>query len=284
MEFVKTKLPITAALKLSSVSIASVKPFALVHVPHYVLLRRNEKFVCVKRPLDFFTPQELDQLKGYSEFYVPKFVDSVLPFVDAAKRIKAILTWNSENNSSSNEDSVQGPLSYELSDAVTIILGPLWGPGAMLEPFLISVLVNELCDTLPGDLLLSVRDRSVDDLESALLCSAWTVFLALHLGYTDIPFLNKLRRESLEWMGTESSPLSLATKHEYSELMKLARRSFDSRLSEKELLAGEYFSRTDVSTRVSHKVSAKLERVKRDFIEKGNVIPTLVGTRGFVDV
>ena len=74
--------------------IESVKPYALMIAPVYVYMRRNEKFISVKAPMDFFTAEELEKLKSVEMFFMPQFVDAVLPYRNLARRVKMILGWN----------------------------------------------------------------------------------------------------------------------------------------------------------------------------------------------
>jgi len=69
MDFRQRKLPKEAAINLRISPIASVKPYALMIAPVYVFMRVNEKFVSVKAPLDFFTPEELERLKSFESFF-----------------------------------------------------------------------------------------------------------------------------------------------------------------------------------------------------------------------
>jgi hypothetical protein len=59
MEFSRKKLGQEAIRELRVCSIASVQPYALMLSPVYAYLPQNAKFVAIKAPLDFFTPEEL---------------------------------------------------------------------------------------------------------------------------------------------------------------------------------------------------------------------------------
>jgi hypothetical protein len=196
MDFSKRKLPKEAAESMRICPIDTVKPYAMMLAPVYAYMKLNEKFVSVKAPLDFFTPGELDKLRTFEAFHLPAFVDTVLPFRSAARSVRALLSWSPELSVKGPRKDLVAlpPASYELSDAVLRIVGPLWSSQAKVEPFFVAAFVNELCELLPAESLTTARDRSFDLYENAVLGSSWAVFLALHLGYVDLAFLNRLHR------------------------------------------------------------------------------------------
>lgn len=193
MDFSQKKLSIEAAAELRKCSIRTVSPFAPMLAPVYVFMKRNEKFVSVKAPLDFFTPVELEKLHPLEMFFLPSSVDASLPIRDSARGIRRLLEWKVP------EGLVNAPLlppaPYEISDAILRVLARIWGPKMKVRPFQIAVFGNELCDLLPGDLLMRTREKSVDLYESALIQSGWAVFLALHVGHCDLRFLGLLRQQ-----------------------------------------------------------------------------------------
>ena len=65
MDFSNRKLPVSAAPNMRSVPIGELKPYSLMLAPVYVFLKRNERFVAVKAPMDFFTPEEIERLRPY---------------------------------------------------------------------------------------------------------------------------------------------------------------------------------------------------------------------------
>src|SRR3990167_7937356 len=93
MQFTQRKLPPEAVYTLRVSPIDSVEPYALTLAPMNVFLKRNEKFVSVKAPLDFFVPEELEKLRPLGNFFIPDFVDKVVPFRKAARSVAALLKW-----------------------------------------------------------------------------------------------------------------------------------------------------------------------------------------------
>jgi hypothetical protein len=273
MDFTRRKLPKEAATQLRKNPIASVKPYALMLAPVYVFMRINEKFVSVKAPLDFFTPQEIDRLKSFESFFLPEFVDIALPFREVARSVRGLITWAPQIK---GEDQLP-PAPYEISDSVLRLIGPLWGPGAVIEPFFAAVFVNELCDLLPEDRLREARDRNVATFELAVLRSSWAVFLALHLGYCDFEFLNALRLRVFDTTSAGATLPSVGRGSEVDELLEIVGQS----LTESALapVRGDIFSAT--ATRASQKMVSRLERIRAKLIRADEPAATIYGAAGF---
>ncbi|MCM0606961.1 MAG: hypothetical protein KA715_12800 [Xanthomonadaceae bacterium] len=147
---------------------------------------KNKRFVSVKSPMDFFTPEELKKIEVMTNFYVPDFVEHVVPYRSTGRSIRSLLTYQVGENE-------LGPTPFELSDSILRLVAPLWRSGWKVDPFFVSVLVNELFEPLPEAVLNQARDENVDQFERSLYQSSITVFLALHLGYTDLKELGKIR-------------------------------------------------------------------------------------------
>jgi hypothetical protein len=273
MDFTRKKLPKEAALNLRICPIASVKPYALMLGPVYVFMRLNEKFVSVKGPLDFFTPEELERLKTFESFHLPEFVDQALPFRQVARHARSIVGWTPTED---GEEQLP-PAPYELSDAVLRMLGPLWGPDAVIEPFFAAVFANELCDLLPDAVLVSAREQSVQAFERAVLRSGWAVFIALHLGYCELPFLNRLRRRVFE--GSDLAPPSTGVASEIDELVAVVFDSMGADL--RSPVRGSVFE--EQGSRAGLKMAGRLKRVLT-MIDATEPASTIFGERGFVDV
>ncbi|MCM2277116.1 MAG: hypothetical protein NDJ89_03495 [Oligoflexia bacterium] len=274
MDFSRRKLPKEAAETLRLCPISTVKAFTPMLAPAYVFMPRNEKFVSVKSPLDFFTPEELERLKSFESFYFPEFLNAVMPFRSAARGVLTLLTWRPDES----DPAVLPPASYELADAALRLIGPLWGKDTQIEPFFLAVFVNELCELLPSELLSEVREQSVEGYENALLLSSWTVFLALHLGYCDLAFLNALRLRVFRSSASgEDEPGAFAP---LDEVIGLARATFslENRLSP--FRADVFVGRRD---RASLKMVSRLRRVIGSLLRPDAPVATIFGPGGFVD-
>jgi len=286
MEFTKKKLPKELLPKLYRLRIETVQPFALMLAPVYVFLESNEKLVSVKAPLDFFTGAELEHLKPYTYFYVSDFVTSVLPYREAGQSVRKLLSWKPEAPVSQDENQypevILAPSPFEISDIVLSIIGPLWWryasdkPG--IEPFLEAVFANELCDLIPGERLLRAREENVENFDKALLRSGWVVFLALHLGYCNLEFLNELRMRVFE-ENIEGEP-ELSDRNEVDELIAFGYSTLKN--IHLKLIRGDFFKKKP--GRVAQKLSDRLERVRQEFLSRGSKRPTIYGERGFIDV
>ncbi len=275
MDFSRKKLPKEAAMDLRICPIHTIKPYSIMLAPVYVFMKRNEKFVSVKAPLDFFSPEELDRLKPFESFFVPPFVDEVMPFRSAACVVKSLLRW--EPQSKSKDQATLPPAPYELSDAVLRAVGPLWGKGAVIEPFFAAVFGYEICDTIDGERMRLAREKDVNAYENGILRSGLAVFLALHLGYCDLSFLTSLRARVFE--ATVAGGDYLRT-GEVEELLDLVWRTMtDVKVT---LIHEELFANS--ALRSAQKLSSRLSRVKQAMIREDAPVPTVFGLKGFVDV
>jgi hypothetical protein len=251
----------------------SVQPYALMLAPVYVFMRQNEKFVAVKGPLDFFTPEELDRYQVFGMFYIPEFVELALPFRQAGRRVRTLVGWQPQRAG----EALLPPAPYEISDAVLRMIGPLWGAGLEIEPFFAAVFVNELCDLLSAEVLFAAREKGVQVFEQAVLRSSWAVFLALHLGYCDLAFLNAIRlRIFAEELGQKNPPANGRT-GDVQELVEIVGLS----LSEDALkrVRGESFALHE--SRTARKMSGRLERVRAQLVSEEDLSPTIFGPGGF---
>lgn len=268
MEFSHRKLPKEWVDRLYRISVSSVEPFAITQAPVYVYLKGNEKFVAVKGPLDFFTPQDLEKYRAQEYFYLPEFIQTIQPLKMAAQKVKELL------------NTTQVP--YELSNEVLQVIGPLWwnypGEGTGVEPFLVTIFVEDLCEKIPQDLILRARERSVEHFERAIYRSSWAVFLALHLGYCDLGFINRLRLRVYEETAMEK--ISTVARNEVDELIQLVHLSLQS--TQTRLVQGDFFRRR--IERVSQKFTSRFERIRKSLMSRGNHPPSIAGEGGFIDV
>jgi hypothetical protein len=276
MDFRPRKLPKEAAINLRISPITSVKPYALMIAPVYVFMRINEKFVSVKGPLDFFTPEELERLKSFESFFLPEFVDAALPFRQVARDVKRLVGWEPKIDG----EAALPPAPYEVSDAVLRMLGPLWGAGLVIEPFFAAVFANELCDLLPVEKLRVARDEDVVRYERAVLRSGWAVFLALHLGYCDLPFLNQLQQRVFDASFTGVGIPAVGRAADVDELLEIAWASMGADATV--AVRGEVFA--SHPGRSAQKIARRLTRIQDEaMILETQPVPSIRGEKGFVD-
>jgi hypothetical protein len=253
MEFSQRKLPKEAAPNLRICPIQSVRAFALMLAPVYVYMEKNEKFVAVKAPLDFFTPEELERLKPFQKFFLPEFVDHALPYREAGRSVRALLLW--ERDGGNLKEATLAPAPYEVSDATFRIIASLWGEGTRVEPFFIATFVNELCDVLDGALLKAARDLDVKRYEEAVFLSSWSVFLSLHLGRCSLEYLNCLRLAIFRATVSGETPV---WREDEVELIELARASLEAGAYRS--TTGDFFDSRE--ERLAQRLSSRMRRVK----------------------
>ena len=269
MDFTRKKLSLTEAPQLRVCPIESVAPYALMLAPVYVYLKRNEKYVAVKAPLDFFTPAELERLKSFEAFFLPASVDLTLAFRDAGRKLRVILSWEPPADETG---VVLPPAPFEISDAVLRTVGPLWSGTGAIEPFFVSVLVNELCDPIDPQELELAREQSVAQFELGLMRSAWAVFLLLHLGCNDRTYLSQVREQIF------SGDPKLGG-DELEQLIALTQELIPdgaSRPISKDVFASH-------SQRIARKIAGRIERVTEQLLDNKFVQPSIRGKEGFLD-
>ena len=283
MDFTNRKLPRNAASELRRLSLGDLQPFAFMFSPVYVFLKRNEKFIGIKAPLDFFVESEIEKVQPYGTLYVTPFIDQVAPFREAGRRVKKILTPREAANSRDDQGYPEvklPPPPWEVSDTVLSVIGPLWGKDVRIEPFFVTAFIQDLCGSLPHDLLLASRDQDVLRHEKAIFRSSWAVFLALHLGLCDLPWLTRLRaRVFAETSGQIWSGKSDRDGSDITELLRLAQSAlFDDEGLQP--LSGESFQFED--QRVCLKIQSRLERVKKEFAPRSAYRGSVRGKKGFL--
>ncbi|MBC7690823.1 MAG: hypothetical protein H7222_03575 [Methylotenera sp.] len=258
-----------------------VKAYVLMPVPVYMFMKHNQKFVAVKEPLDFFVPEELEKLRPVESLFFSDFLDVIEPFEQSARRIRMLLATPPAANPH-NEVKLT-PAAFEISDAVLQVLGSLWAStpasaeAAFIETFFPAIFANQLCENLKPELLLRAREKSVLDFELALLRSSWAVFLALHLGYCDLEFLNVLRIELFERSLSEvqgGEGFSI----EIDELTALVFASIQG--SEVRNLSSRWFE--DRDGRVARKISSRLKRVQNELLNRSLTQASVFGEKGIL--
>jgi hypothetical protein len=254
--------------------------------PIYVYLPKNGKFVAVKTPLQYFTPQDIQKLKAYESFYLPGFIDQLAPFQKAGEAVRALLEMVQRNPIQTNQGrdvvTIQMP-QHELDDAVLRVLGPLWSGGARIEPFFLCFLANEVCLPFPGDVLTSAFESSAELFELALLRASLGVFLALHIGYSNPASLTAIRGMMFsDTMNGKSASDSVKESSLLQTLVwKLLTDASTKEISLDSIQAALNLDQT--GGKVSRKLLSRLDRVVSDFIEPGSVVGSLFGEKGICD-
>jgi hypothetical protein len=234
-------------------------------------MKLNQKFVTIKGPFDFFTPQELEKLKPFENLYFTEFIDFALPFQTAAQSVRFLLDWDA---------SQLPPTPYEVSDAVIRILGKVWWKDSMgypvIEPYFINIFVNDLCDEIPSDVLCQARDNDMNVYEQGIMHSSLAVFLALHFGQNELSYLNKIRKEVFSQTCAQTE-INLVDTH-LKTILKAAIEQVAS--NNGKLIQTELFK--EKTSRTQAKFTGRMNRIKTSFAKgpSDGPMPSAFGERG----
>jgi hypothetical protein len=267
MLFSSKKLPGSELGSMRVCPVETVRPYFPMPAPTYVLLSGNEKFISVKAPLDFFTPEELERFRPMGAFFFSEFIDRVLPFRREALSLRSLLQ--------SVAGAEEAPVPYELSDIFVRTAGRLWSEGGVIEPFFVAIFAHELVDPVPGDWLTETYSRSVVDYEQGMLRSGWAVWNAMHLGYLSLPWLKELR----DGVFRVASGLT----KERSAVRKLLPEMWMRELASTEIpLNGLGLDRMRAAAERSKLFSCN-ERLRTDLITDRGTFTSIFGPGGFRD-
>ncbi len=186
MNFKDRTIELSEIESLYPCRVDTVNPYALMIAPVYVLMRRNEKLVCVKAPLDFFTGDELESLKRYEVIYVPVSVKEVGRFQTAARLHRSFIE-------PVNEGATRAP--FEISHQVMRATAPLWGSGLCVEAFFASIYADELCGPLPAERLMQGRETAIVRHEEGILLGGALTFVLVQLGWHSLFTLKWIREQ-----------------------------------------------------------------------------------------
>lgn len=269
-DFKQTKLTIEEAVDFRFCSVSTVQPNTLLLMPAYVYMKLNQKFVMIKQAMDIFSEEDLAHFKSFGVFYFPEEIEKALTFREIASEVRRLLDWQPERDSTLGGRirrelrTYITPASYEEADTVLRLIAPLWESGFKIDPYFVSVFANELCDPIAPEVLKKSRNQNIALYEKAIIASSWAVFLALHLGYLNIDFLNKLR------LGTFEEVMSVRpvdrTSVEVAELVATAYRSLGSSLgTEFSAVPGTLVAASKVIEghgRTSQRLSSRFKRME----------------------
>jgi hypothetical protein len=186
MNFKDRTLELSAIESLYPCRVDTISPFSLMIAPVYVLMRRNQKLVCVKAPLDFFTPEELDSLKKQEVVYLPVSVKEVGRFQTAARLHRSFIEPVTGM-------STRAP--FEISHQIMKAMAPLWGASLSVEAFFASIYADELCGPLPAEQVLHGRETAIVRHEEAILLGGALTFVLIQLGWHSLFTLKWIREQ-----------------------------------------------------------------------------------------
>jgi hypothetical protein len=186
MNFKDRTIELSQIESLYPCRVDTVTPYSLMIAPVYVLMRRNEKLVCVKAPLDFFTEEELESLKRYEVIYLPVSIKEVGRFQTAARLHRSFID-------PVNPIGARAP--FEISHQVMRATAPLWGAGLRVEAFFASIFADELCGPLPADRLMQGRETAIVRHEEGILLGGALTFILVQLGWHSLFTLKWIREQ-----------------------------------------------------------------------------------------
>lgn len=267
MYFEDKKLTPEAVDNLFQASITTVQPYTLMLSPVYVYMKRNEKFVSVKAPLDFFTPEELEKLKIYEVFHFPKFVKNSVRYQTAARLVQSLF-----KNPFGKARELEY-VSYEYSDEIVKMVGKLWGKEMKIEPFFMAIFTHELCETFKPELMLWARETNVVNHDHGLLLSGVFVFLAVHLGYYNLEQLNTYRDEI--YSRTVQGETWESPKNE----MEIMVSELNRLMQIKKTIEPHDFE--DLNLEWAWRLRGRLKRIANKIAKRAEAAPSIYGPEGF---
>ncbi len=288
MDFKDKNIPYEIGKKLKRVSFKTVQPYSINFVPAYVLIKKKKELIAVKGVLDFFSPEDLERLRGYDFLYLSRFISSIEFAKDAAVSLQSLLSQQEIGRDLAKVPIFRGVTlgmsPFEQSDSVLQILSRFWcqdqNLAIGLELYFVSVLVYELCGKIPVDLLCQAKVRGSKRLERSIGLSGLVVFLALHLGYFNLDFIKRLR-DFVFMVATEDS-YDLRFKSnfpaEIEELIELVLSRFEGKGDETVLAVGVANS----SSRVTKKIQERLLRIRSLVRDRKSSTPSIFGELGFI--
>lgn len=262
MHFDEKKLAPEAADTLVKCPIYSVQPYSLMLGPVYVFMKRNQKFVSVKAPLDFFTPEELEKLKPYEEFFMPEFVLQATKFQTAAKVVRSLL-----------EKVDLTP--YEISDEILKVTSKLWSKELKIEPFFMSIFTDELCGVIDPQQMLEAREKTVAKHDWGLLLSGSVVFLTLWAGVEDIEALTNLRLQTYS-KTVQGENWGSPKNHQEMWIAEVQQWMLSHRAIEAQYIE---FSAHEWAK----KIHSRLKRAKKNYTTRAGKAPSIYGPHGFIE-
>jgi hypothetical protein len=250
--------------QLYRVQIDTIRPYSIMIAPAYLYIAADEKFIPVKSKYDFFMANELERMKYYKYFFYDDSITASLPFRDAGRRARKILATLYErvlrhDQTPYPESNLPSP-EFEIFDEMVKILGPLWKShpenGMEIDPGQIVIFISEVCDLFPSDKISYAREKNMSGFLLALQRSSWAVFLALHLGYCELEFLNNLRIRVFD--ENVKGDLTPKKETEIDEVISLANSSIKD-IHRHSVFSSFFRNRLG---RVSQKIESRLDQIR----------------------
>ncbi len=265
MRFNLKKQPAKLATQFRALLITELEAYKLLPSTVYLYLEINQKFLALKEPFDFFTEEELEKFSKQGTFHVPEHFDIAAPFREAGQRVRSMLEW------SGGDGEELEPASYEMSDSVIRQVAGLWAPldptrkdFAGIETYFAAIFAHEIVTPLPSAVLIEARANDLDLYLVSVMRAAFSVFIALHLGFCDRERLDEL----YAWVFTNSARLPISKEIPVTPQMKEVGAWVSSFISEPgvSLLASDVFNTE--KGRVPEQLKSRMKRICNELMSK----------------
>lgn len=283
MNFKNRKLPISEGRHLKKIRVEALEPARLLFSPLYIYMSLNKKYLAIKGPLDFLTVEEIRKLESLPFVYFSKFIDRLYPVRKMGEAIREVLSLEPrrlKTSSQASEAETLFPLvdlpvaTYEISDRILKLLAPIWSYEWETELYLLSVLAEEVCGSLPVKILHEAREKSLQDYEQGHAISAWAIFLALQLGVTDLAVLVDLRKEAFQTaQGKEASFTGF-----FKQIIELSQNlptDFDQKIA-----VAEFWKRCAGLEKIEHRI----KRIQKEKLNRPSLSASALGPEGLFEV
>jgi len=281
LEFTHRKLSIEQGRSLKAISVSNVELYRLMPTPVYVYMQKNQKYVAIKSPLDFFSHQDIQKIIRLPQIYMTEFADLLGPIRNAAKAIRYAMdqsayTIKDHSGKWKYPDVNLGVPSFVTSDSIWKKASQIWSSKMAVEPYTVAIFVDHLCSPIPAEEMEKAREGDIDGFELAILRSSWAVFLALQLGYFNPGYLNRLRAESFS-RSVNHADIAFPRSEE-EELIQYVFRI----LPEIQIHALAEENILKLKSRIAEKLRFRMERSKEKIKPEERLKLSIFGEKGFL--
>lgn len=200
MQYTWKKLSIDKVSELSRLELTEDLDFKILGSPVYLLLKKNEKLVSIKEPLDFFSKEERKKLiQQEAQLYVAPILKDSEEYFKMGRSIKEILLKGE------NKEDQLGISPFEVSFLLRKKLNQIWSRYKKdndfitgIESFFIVFLIDGAFGNIQSKKLIPSKQIDFDLYEHSLMISSIFTFFLLHLSLTDLDYLLFLRESAFE--------------------------------------------------------------------------------------
>jgi hypothetical protein len=194
------RLPIGGETNLREVSARELGAGKLLVTPLYLLLQANRKYLRIRRPFEAVDERLLSKLQaGRATLLYPAEAAGLWERFRQGTRARRRLDQLASQVSQQRAKKLHAalPLSdVELSALLPELASEFWGEATQITHLEAVAWVEGFCSVLPAAGRDALR-AGPEDPTAVLAAAAWTVILALELGYFDGDALDSLRSSAL---------------------------------------------------------------------------------------